>query len=277
MLCDVIGHDDLKYKLKKLSEKPPKVMLFTGPLGVGKKHTALHFIDEMHNGYLTSKLFTHPDIHILEPDTKTFKLELVNNLKSNLVTTPFELSKKYFILNNIDLMNKESANACLKIFEDCPNYVHFILLSKNIEVVLDTVKSRSMAFNFQPIPNLKDYYPMLSDLEIKLMRGCPGNLPLVKNLKLTLVYDDLLKFISNFENLSMDYILEWFSGKEECDLDILIDLLIICCSDLYKSDNSLEFLTPLLIELKYLKNKTHLNLNIKMHLKNALIQAKNKI
>lgn len=274
MLRDVIGHETAKSQLKKLSVFPPKVMLFSGPDGVGKKHTALNFIDESHNGYLTGKLFHHPDIYVFEPTTKTFKLELVDKIKQNINTNPFELKRKYFVLNKVDLMNKESANACLKMLEDGPEGVHFILLATNLDNVLETIRSRSINISFQPIPNLKEHFPSLTDLQIKVMRGCIGNKELALSKDLKLLYDDIRNFIENFNTMNYSEIIEWAVSKDSYDLDFLSDMILITSEDIYKENKQIFTIETIITEIKSIKDKIHSNLNLKMHFKNSLLQAK---
>jgi len=136
MLDQVFGHNILKKNLLEVSKNLPNVLIFAGPAGVGKKHTAYHLIDELCVGTLQGRLFMHPDIQFFEPDTKIFKLEMVHAIQEKAQTTPFELSRKFFILRHADRMNKESANACLKLFEDCPSNVTFILLVENSNILL---------------------------------------------------------------------------------------------------------------------------------------------
>ena len=127
MLTNIIGHEEIKRNLKVLQNNFPKLLLFTGPQGVGKKHTALNLIDEFYKGSFNSRLESHPDILILTPDTKVFKMELVYEMKDFISDTAFELDRKFVIMHDVDLMNKESANSCLKVFEEAPNNTYFIL------------------------------------------------------------------------------------------------------------------------------------------------------
>jgi DNA polymerase III delta prime subunit len=250
-------------------------MIFYGPSNVGKKYTALQYIDEMYQGKLGKRLYSHPDINLIEPDTNTFKLELIKEIHKTINTTPFELDKKFYILDRVDLMNKESANSCLKIFEDCPRYTNFILLADDYKNVLDTIKSRAIPFKFSPIPNLKEYFPLYSDLEIKLMGGCVGNKEIFKDLNLDKYYGEIKKFISEFYKMKYSDILEWLIDQKDQDTKITCDLISIACQEKLIHEESIA-LNYLLEGIKNFLDTKHLNVNSAMHLRNSVIQARHK-
>jgi hypothetical protein len=274
MLRDVIGHEDVKGSLKKITFNIPKVLLFTGPSGVGKKFTALNFIDEVNNGYITKKLFTHPDIFILDPQGKTFKLELVDKMKSYMSTTPFELSKKFFILNNIELMNKESANACLKIFEDVPEHIQIILLSDHYDNVIDTLKSRSVNFSFSPIKNLKNYYPSLNALQIKVISGCPGKINEIIDVDLDTLYKESIYFIKYFSNLNYWEIIDWCVSKESYDLSLLNKIMFIAVEDIFLEKEKNVPFDHIIHALKNIQERSSYTVNSKTHLRSCLLEAR---
>jgi DNA polymerase-3 subunit delta' len=272
MLRDIIGHDSVKSKLIKI-KSPPKVMLFSGPDGVGKKYTALHFIDELNHGLLTKKLFLHPDIYILDSFGSTFKLELIEKIKNNIYSKPFELSYKFFILNNVEKMNKESANACLKIFEECPDHVYFILITDNITHVIDTIKSRAVIFNFDLINNLSDYYPKLSQKQIKILDGRIGYRDLIEGVDVDNLYNNFFIFFSNFNSHSYSDIIEWCVKNSNLDLKLFLKVILEVSKELdnyYLKENLVNF-------LKNIQIKTSSSIDFKTHFKNGLIQLKYNI
>lgn len=277
MLNEVIGHTEVKVKLKSLIKNIPKVLLFSGPEGVGKKFTAFRFINEINNGYLTDKYFTHPDIYFLKPDTNTFKLDLVDKLKENVSTKPFELSQKYFILDDIHLMNKESSNACLKIFEDCPDHCIFILLAEDSSKVLDTILSRSLKIEFNPIPNLKDYYPNLTDLQLDLMGGCLGRRELVLDKNITGTYNEVLQFVKNINNKNYNDIIDWCLNKRDVDINYLTDLILVSLKDISKDPEKTFLADVVLNEVKNFKSKLTYSVNLQNHFRYALISARRNL
>jgi hypothetical protein len=277
MLKDIIGHDDIKNSLKILKNKLPNLILFTGPKGVGKKHTAINLIDEVYGGVFTHRLLTHPDILILESDTKIFKLELVNQMKDFISETAFELDKKFVILRDVDTMNKESANACLKIFEDSPKNTHFILLAENKELVIDTVCSRSISLKFSPIKDLKKYMPSLTPLEVKLMGGCIGNKNILDNIKVDNLYNSVTLLLNNYPETNYSKIIDWYLEHKDLDISLLNSMFLLVSQDFAKNNKLLNTSLFFINSCKEFKDKIPSNLKLDMHFKNMLIQNRNKL
>jgi len=264
MLNRVLGNESVKKDLLKLKDKIPPVIIFNGPPKIGKIFTAYNFIDEIYN--LQSRLYTHPDIQIFESDTLVFKIELINKLRNSVLVTPFEIDKKFFLLRNVDTMNKESFNRILKILEDRNSTDYFILTCKNLDNLPKTVVSRSVVFNFLPILNLKEYFPQLTDLQLKLMQGCPGNFSLIEKLDLTNLYELIKNLLISIKILSYAEILEKYSLLKNIDKEILINLINIVALDIM----SLETIEA----LKKLREKLEFTLFPDMHIKNMFLFLK---
>jgi len=277
MLKDIIGHKNIKDNLIFLKDNLPSLLLFSGPSGVGKKHCALNIIDEIYLGSFSNRLITHPDILYLESDTKIFKLELIREMKEFISETAFELDRKFVILRDVHLMNKESANACLKIFEDSPENTHFILLTDNKELVIDTIRSRSVLIEFSPISNLKKYLPELTDIEIKIMGGCLGRKKILENINLTQVYQEVMSFLNTFRDISYSNIISWFVRHKDIKISILNILFLLVSQDLAKKNQSLNIALVFLDSCKDFKDKLTCGLNLDMHFKNMLIKNKYKL
>ena len=66
--------------------------------------------------------------------------------------TPFEATRRVFVLERVDTMNDEVANRLLKTLEEPPSFVHLILLTDSLGQVLETVVSRCQLVRFDPLP-----------------------------------------------------------------------------------------------------------------------------
>ncbi len=88
----------------------------------------------------------HPDIFVMDSgsDKKLIRVDEIREIRSDAYILPNEASKKVYIIENAGLMNEQAQNALLKIFEEPPEYVCFILLDKSRNVFLETIRSRAM-------------------------------------------------------------------------------------------------------------------------------------
>lgn len=93
---------------------------------------------------------SHADILVysVEDKPRAFKVDMVREIRAKAYIVPNESSRKVFILENAHTMGSESQNAILKILEEPPQYVNFILLCSSKSGLLPTVLSRATVFNF---------------------------------------------------------------------------------------------------------------------------------
>lgn len=90
----------------------------------------------------------YADIHLYNTSEK-FGIDSVREIIQNASKNSYEGGKKVFIIENIHLLNKESANSMLKIIEEPPQNTFFILTTRNMNII-KTIKSRSIIINFYP-------------------------------------------------------------------------------------------------------------------------------
>ncbi|MCH5170361.1 MAG: hypothetical protein J1F24_03635 [Oscillospiraceae bacterium] len=124
----------------------------------------------------------HPDIYETDGRTKksdAFTVDSIREIRSNAFIVPNEANAKVYILKNGQNMNEQAQNALLKILEEPPHYVYFIILtsqkSKMLETVLSRVSVYSIAVQNQNITDEEREYvkefvkAILSPNELKLM------------------------------------------------------------------------------------------------------------
>ncbi len=92
---------------------------------------------------------SHADIHVysVEDKPKAFKVDTVREIRAKAYIVPNEADRKVFILENAHTMGVEGQNAILKILEEPPQYVNFILLCSSKSGFLPTVLSRATVYN----------------------------------------------------------------------------------------------------------------------------------
>lgn len=95
---------------------------------------------------------THPDIEYVLPEEgkKNIGVGVVRNTIENIYVRPYNAEKKVIVINNFETALTHAQNALLKVLEEPPEYVVFILTSSSEQAMLDTIKSRSLILRLQP-------------------------------------------------------------------------------------------------------------------------------
>ncbi|MGI8844707.1 MAG: hypothetical protein ACR2HC_00770, partial [Thermoleophilaceae bacterium] len=132
--------------------------LFHGPAGVGKREAARSFAAELlaegapdpDNVRHRVAVGTHPDLTWVRPTGAHVMRtgDVDQPVVAASTRTPFEASKRVFVLERVDTMNDEVANRMLKTLEEPPAFVHLILISDSLGQVIDTVVSRCQLVRF---------------------------------------------------------------------------------------------------------------------------------
>lgn len=145
-----------------LADKPSHAYLFHGPAGTGKAAVARAFAAELlaaaepdpDAARLRAMHGSHPDLTWVEPSgVHVMRVEDIEEPVVAAAThTPFESSRRVFVLERVDTMNDEVANRLLKTLEEPAHFVHLILLTDQLGQVLDTVVSRCQLVRFDPLP-----------------------------------------------------------------------------------------------------------------------------
>ena len=92
----------------------------------------------------------HPDIFeaiATEGNKDPLKVDAVREIRSNAFVYPNEAARRVFILHNMNFANEQAQNALLKILEEPPEYVRFVLTCPVSSALLGTILSRSAVYS----------------------------------------------------------------------------------------------------------------------------------
>ena len=95
---------------------------------------------------------SHPDFQVVVPDGTQIKVDQVRELRVEAFLTPMAGSGRVFVLEEAHTMNENAQNALLKVLEEPPVGVTFILLAKSAKLLLETIRSRCVTFTLSPVP-----------------------------------------------------------------------------------------------------------------------------
>jgi len=134
---------------------------------------------------------THPDfvmVDVLNNKTK-ISISQVEEIISSSSYSPIEGERKLYVINRVEDLSREGANSLLKILEDPPKFVYFLLLTESPNSLLPTIISRcqQLPTGGTSIEGMKDllYGKGFEEKEV-------GYLVRVVNYRATLL-DDLLE------------------------------------------------------------------------------------
>ena len=76
----------------------------------------------------------------------------VKAMRSEIFNTSLSAEGRAVLLYHVERMNEESANALLKVMEEPPEGVLFLLTADSLAGVLPTIRSRCISFALAPVP-----------------------------------------------------------------------------------------------------------------------------
>jgi DNA polymerase III subunit gamma/tau len=144
--ADVIGQNLVKTVLQNAisKDKVKHAYLLSGSKGVGKTTLARIFADEL-NGI---KQNPEARIDLIELDAASNTgIDDVRILIESAKTPPLVGPRKIYIIDEVHMLSKPAMNALLKILEEPPAYLVFLLATTNPEKLIPTVLSRLTKLN----------------------------------------------------------------------------------------------------------------------------------
>jgi DNA polymerase III subunit gamma/tau len=144
--ADVSGQKLVKSVLENAinSGKTKHGYLLSGPKGTGKTTLARIFANQL-NG-LDQNPEAKMDIIELDAASNT-GVDSIRQLIESAKTPPFAGKYKIYIIDEVHMLSKSAMNALLKILEEPPQYLIFLLATTNPEKLLPTVLSRLTKLN----------------------------------------------------------------------------------------------------------------------------------
>lgn len=162
----------------------------------------------------------HPDIEIINKNNENIKIDEVREIIYSSIESSFNSPKKIFILCGIENLRKESSNALLKILEEPPKNVYFILLSRTLNII-PTIKSRTIKFHLSGMNNeelgvSKEIYYFFDGNENDILEFKRQNLSLDDIQFQINTVEDILQIVTEMKN----YTSGEFAVKNSLDLTI---------------------------------------------------------
>ena len=159
----LLGNEETKTRVGRAIENQtiPHAFLIGGPGGSGKSVLATEIAAaincERKNDTASSlpccgcescrRIFegNYPDVKILSKpkDRATLGVEAVKDFREDMFLSSTESEHKIYIIDDAESMTTEAQNALLKVLEEPPKSVMIIMLAKECDRILTTIKSRA--------------------------------------------------------------------------------------------------------------------------------------
>lgn len=229
----LFGHDAAETSLftDYESGKLAHGWLITGPQGIGKATLAYRFartllsgeknIGAEHPVFRRIAAESHMDLLVVEPafDAKKdefareISVEQAREVAQFLAMTPGEGAWRVVIIDSIDALNTNAANAILKILEEPPPQSVILLICHNPAKILPTIRSRCQVMRLKPL--IKDHFyrimehilPDIDNRELAALaefsNHAPGVAVALKEQGAISLYEQLLALLVPLPELEM--------------------------------------------------------------------------
>jgi DNA polymerase-3 subunit gamma/tau len=164
---EVVGQDHVTTTLARevADGKVAHAYLFSGPRGTGKTTTArilAKALNCQHRGAdgepcnrcdSCAGIAQATSLDVIELDAASHnKVEDVREIRVNAGTVAsMGGAKRIYILDEAHMLSRAASNALLKILEEPPEHVHFVMATTEPYKLPDTIRSRAQHFDFHPI------------------------------------------------------------------------------------------------------------------------------
>lgn len=266
MIFPQIGNEKTAYTVKNFikEKRIPHAILIVGDNGAQKQGLADFLAQAIVCGKSdapcnvcdncrTVKTKNHPDITSIGPEDnkKSIAVDQVRELRKEAFIKPHKAEKRVFIIDKADTMNVASQNALLKVLEEPPESVMFVLVAENKAAFLDTIISRCVVLNVTAVDENK------------------------QNTKAFLAAEEFLKYLMDNDQYNMLITTNAFS-KKRVDSDNFIKALKTVVSDRIKADPKSHFAKPLLAfynEIFEYEQQLLTNINLNLFYSNLVCSA----
>ena len=163
---DVAGQEHITTTLRNelKNDRISHAYLFTGSRGTGKTTCAkilakaVNCLDPKDGSpcgecEICREIDNGTSIDVFEMDAASNrKIDDIRGIIDEVQGTPYKCRYKVYIIDEVHMLTAESFNALLKILEEPPHHVIFILATTEVHKIMLTIQSRCQRFDFHRIP-----------------------------------------------------------------------------------------------------------------------------
>lgn len=240
-----------------LNKKIPHAILLEGDKGLGKKTLAKFLakacLCDQNEPCLECKtchlidVGSHTDCQIIEPEENMVKVDQIRQLRVEAFMSPLYADGRVFIIDQAHTMNANAQNALLKVLEEPPMGVTFILLSKSASLLLETIRSRTVCFTLSPVPLENEGAERIAEVlgvpfenAFNLLVANDGNIGASidsvnsEDVLLSGVAKEIFTFAANNDKLKVLQLLQPFSKDRKSVSELIYELKNVVSNEIKK-------------------------------------------
>jgi DNA polymerase-3 subunit delta' len=159
--------------------------IFAGPAGTGRSETAAAFAQALQceryredacgecDACRRASAGTHPDIRWIEPAAgkQSVGIDQIRDVRREAAYGPYEAGTKVFVVRPAETMLAEAQNSLLKLLEEPPPRVVFVLIAESPQSLLPTVVSRCQLVRFNLVPTRQIEHALRVQYDIEPARA----------------------------------------------------------------------------------------------------------
>ena len=256
---DIVGHEDMIRHFKSSIEldKIGHAYIISGEIDSGKKLLAKAFAATLQcesgeseacgkcKSCIKMASGNHPDIITVTHEKPNIISvdEIREQVVDSICVKPYESKYKIYIIPDAQLLNAQAQNALLKTIEEPPEYGIIILLTSNLNKMLETVISRCIVLNTKPVRerDMLEYLMKQMNLTEEKAYFCldfaQGNLgkaiKLAGNGEYVQIIESVVDVLKKIQNLDVDDLAKALSDIQQfkMSMDDYMDLMMMWFRD----------------------------------------------
>ena len=208
---------------------------------------SVEFLKVLKDGDIDIKIFPKNKEKLLVSDS--------NEIVDETFVRPVNHENKIFIIKNIDNSTEQAQNKLLKVLEEPPKNVYFLMSCASSDKVLPTIKSRCDKVVAERLSQdeMKKYFK--NELACMLSDGYLGRAEeLSKNSNLEDIVDFAVKLVCELKNSSQ--VLKYSKDLQDKkgDMQLVLKIYLMCLEDLIKIKSEKDDIVTMKTYLPVLKS-----------------------
>lgn len=255
---DIIGQNEVVNSLKAVLEDDSTrhAYIFSGPNGIGKRMVARIFAAALlcstRNSFVRCEscqpclLFnsgTNPDFYVVEAEGSSISVDDIRKMQQDISIRPMYSGKKVYLIAEAEKMTVQAQNCLLKTLEEPPAYAVIILTASNSNSLLETIRSRSIIYNFRKNTDDEVKACILKEVEdlkglefiVSYADGVPGKaLTLLQSEDFRLIREKAVEVILRLRDSKLLEVFDIYDFFEENkdNIDPIFDIMLLFYRDL---------------------------------------------